>query len=218
MASEVDICNMALAHVGSDAVVLSINPTDGTVEAGHCARFLKLARTELLESFTWRWSKTRVQLATVTNPSDVWAYAYQIPSNMLSANRILNATYLQQFGLWPFWSPLITADELRAFNEYGSADFDIEGDVLLTNEPDATLLYTIDITDPAKFSPTFYVAWSYLLASFIAGPLIKGDAGATAAAKFRQIATKIADQAAARDMNSGAEPSQQEASSIRARA
>lgn len=217
MASIVDICNMALSHIGSDAVVSQIDPPDGTAEAGYCSRFYPLARAELLDAFTWRWSKTRAKLAQVTNPSDVWAYAYEIPSNMLSANRILNATFLQQFAFYPFWNTFITADEMALFNERGTADFDIEGDVLLTNEPEATLLYTIDVTDPGKWSPGFVVSLSYLLASFLSGPIIRGDAGATASGKFRQIATKMGAAAAARDANSGAEPAQEVASSIRAR-
>jgi hypothetical protein len=217
MASIIDVCNMALSHIGSDAIVSSIDPPDGSVEAGHCARFFPLARAELLESFTWRWAKTRTQLAQVDNPSEVWAYAYAIPADMLSATRVLNATFLQQFNFFPFWSAFITADELALFNERGSADFDIEGDVLLTNEPEATLLYTVDAIDPSKWSPTFVTALSYLMASFLAGPLIKGSEGAKTGGQFRQIATRIAGQAAARDANSGAEPAQEEASSTRAR-
>lgn len=218
MASIIDICNMALSHIGSDAIVSSIDPPDGSAEAGHCARFYPVARAELLENFTWRWSKTRAKLAAVDNPSDVWAYAYALPSPMLSANRVLNATYLQQFNFFPFWSPFVTADEIALFNERGSADFDIEGQVLLTNEPEATLLYTVDIIDTSKWSPSFVTTLSYLLASFLAGPLIKGSEGAKTGGQFRQIATNMAKAAAARDANSGAEPAQQEASSIRVRA
>ena len=217
MASIIDICNMALSHIGSDAIVSSIDPPDGSVEAGHCARFFPLARSELLESFTWRWAKTRARLAEVDNPSEIWAYAYGVPSDMLNASRVLNATFLQQYNFFPFWSTFITADEVALFNERGSADFDIEGDVLLTNEPEATLLYTVDGIDPAQWSPTFVTALSYLMASFLAGPLIKGSEGAKTGGQLRQIATRIASQAAARDANSGAEPAQQEASSIRTR-
>lgn len=218
MASIVDICNMALSHIGSDAQVSSIDPVDGSVESGYCARFFALARTEMLESFNWRWTKTRVKLAEVDNPSDVWAYAYGIPSDMLSATRVLNTTYLQQFSFYPFWSTFITADEMALFNERGSADFDIEGEVLLTNEPEAVLLYTVDNIDPSKWSPTFVTALSYLLASFLAGPIIKGNAGAQTGGQLRQIATRIAGTSMARDANSGAEPAREEAGSIRARA
>jgi hypothetical protein len=46
MASAVDIANTALSHIGADAVVTSLSPLDGSVEAGHCARFLPSARQD----------------------------------------------------------------------------------------------------------------------------------------------------------------------------
>ena len=39
MASDVDICNMALSHLGARAQISAIVPPDGSVEAGYCARF-----------------------------------------------------------------------------------------------------------------------------------------------------------------------------------
>lgn len=208
---------MALSHVGSDAQVSSIDPVDGSVESGHCARFFRLARTELLESFSWSWAKTRVKLSAVANPSVVWAYAYGKPANMLNASRILQTQYLTDFGFSRLYGA-VTADEMRVWSEYGTADYDSEGEVILTNEPNATLLYTIDVIDTSKWSPRFNTSFSYLLASLLAGPLIKGSEGAKTSGQFRQIAMKLAGSAAATDASSSAEPGFTLASSIRARA
>ena len=49
MASEVDICNLALGHLGDNATVASLNPPEGSVQAQHCARFYPIARDALLE-------------------------------------------------------------------------------------------------------------------------------------------------------------------------
>ena len=217
MASDVDVCNMALSLIGSDAIVTSIDPVDGSVEAGHCARFLRQARTEMLDAFTWRWSKKRVALAPVDNPSLTWAYAYGLPSDLLSATRILNTYELSDYGFAPYYG-YVSPSELALFNERGTADFEIEGSVIFTNQPDAVLLYTVDVFDLTKWSAGAVTALSYLLASFLAGPLIKGDAGANVGGKMRQIATKLGQAAMARDANSGAEPGFELASSIRARA
>lgn len=217
MASDVDVCNMALSLIGSDAIVTSIDPVDGSVEAGHCARFLRQARTEMLDAYTWRWSKRRVVLAAVDNPSLTWAYAYGIPSDMLSATRVLNSFTLSDYDFAPYYG-YASASELALFNERGTADFEIEGSTLLTNEPDAVLLYTVDVADLTKWTPGAITALAYLLASFLAGPLIKGDAGANVGGKMRQIATKLGAAAMARDANSGAEPAFELAGSIRARA
>ncbi len=180
MPSVSDICNMALSHVGSDTTVTSITPPDGSVEAGHCARFYPIARKEALESSKWTWCKKRELLAPVTNPSTIWNYAYALPADCLSPVRVLNKAYVQNYITWPY-QDIITADDIQMFDERGSADFEVEGGVLLTNEPDATLLYTRDITDTTKFSTAFTVFVSYLLAAYLAGPIIKGSAGAQTA-------------------------------------
>lgn len=221
MASDVDLCNMALSHVGSDTIVTSISPPDGSVESGHCARFYPIARAELIESHNWSFALRRITLAAVTNPSQAWAYAYALPSPCLKPVKVLQSFLLQQFGLF-FPSGWVTPDELRIFDERGCADFTIEdsaadGQILLTNEPEAVLLYLIDVIDTAKFTPSFRTSLSYLLASFLAGPIIKGSEGAETGGKLRKIAGQVAGGARELNANSGAEPANQVPDSIRAR-
>jgi hypothetical protein len=218
MASDVDICNMALSHIGSDAIVSSISPVDGSVESGHCARFYPQARVELLEAHSWRFARKRETLAELaTNPSDVWAYAYGLPSDMLVPLRVLSSFVLVEAGYLAAGA-IATPSELALINERGSADFDIEGTTLFTNEPEAVLLYRRDITDTSKFTGSFRTALSYLLASFLAGPLIKGSEGAKTGGQLRQVATQVAAAAMALDANSGSESASIASESIRARA
>jgi hypothetical protein len=49
--------------------------------------------------------------------------------------------------------------------------------VIYSNTENASLIYTVDVTDTSRFTPLFSVALSRLLASYIAGPLIKGTEG-----------------------------------------
>jgi hypothetical protein len=204
-ASDVVICNLALNHIGSDALLSSINPPDGSVESGYCARYYPVARQELLEMFTWTFAKTRVALsALTTNPSSVWQYAYAEPADMIQPQRILTTSTLDAYGFFPFGG-LLRADEVALFTERGSAQFEGENGVILTNEQNAVLLYTRDITDTSKFTAGFTVTLSYLLASYLAGPIIKGSTGADAALRLRGIASKKADEAMANDANSSVE-------------
>lgn len=203
MASVSDVCNMALSHVGSDAVITSITPPDGSVEAGHCARFYPIARREAIESHKWTWSKTRTALAQVTNVSQVWTYAYALPSDCLSPARVLQASSVQELLFTD--DRVMTADAYQLFTERGSADFEVEDGVLYTHEPDAVLLYTRDVTDTTKFSTTFTVFLSYLLASYLAGPIIKGQSGAQTAGQLRQIAARVRGEAAVDDANGSSE-------------
>jgi hypothetical protein len=202
---------MALSHIGSEARVSSISPPDGSVEAGHCAMFYDLARTELLEPGNWAFSLKRATLAGVTNPSGAWAYAYAKPSNCLRALRILR--------------PSIAAAVLTrnlAFEPHtddrDGAAFDVEGDVILTNEPDAVLLYVQDVTDSTKFPASFTSALSYLLAGYLAGPIIKGNEGVRVGDAMRQRAMTLADIAATASANASSAESLPQPSLLAVRA
>lgn len=204
MASDVDVCNMALSHFGSESVVTSLSPPDGSVEAGHCKRFFALARKEALEMAPFTWTKKRAALAAVDNPSTVWAHAYALPNDCLSPLRVLQQATVQEWVFWP-GSAVVTQDDIRFFSEHGSADFEIEGQTLLTHEADAVLLYTRDITDLTKFTATFLSGFSYLLASYLAGPLIKGKEGAAAGRELRAAARDVLAGAAVQDANGSSE-------------
>lgn len=223
MASDVDICNIGLAHLGAEGQIASINPPDGSVEAGYCARFYPIARKELLEDQQWAFNKLRVQLSEVENTSTVWHYAYAVPSGLIKALRVLRLKYINDASLlWPIGTYLThnfdghLVEEL--FTERGSADFEIEGGVLRTNEPEAVLLYTADVTDTTKYSAKFVAAFGMLMAAYLAGPIIKGVDGARIGAQWRQAALDMSASAAASDANSANEQAGHVAEHIRARA
>ena len=223
MASDVDICNIGLAYLGAEAQVAAINPPDGSVEAGLCARFYPIARKELLEDQQWSFNKRRVQLAEVDNTSTVWAYAYAVPAGMIKALRVLRLKYVDDAGLlWPAGSYLAYNFDWRAVDELlterGSADFEIESGVLRTNEPEAVLLYTADVTDTTKYSAKFVTAFGMLMAAYLAGPIIKGVEGTRIGAQWRQAALDASASAAASDANSASERATHVAEHIRARA
>lgn len=217
MASVSDICNAALSHLGSDTVITSISPPDGSVEAAHCARFYPFARDEMLESHPWSWSLKRAGLATVANPSTVWTYAYSLPSDLKSAVRVFNlVTFAELFPGFPL--PTFTSyGDLFKYTERGSAEFVIEGDVLLTHEPNAVLLYTAASLDTTKYTPTFVSALSYLLASYLAGPIIKGAPGAQTSGQLRQIAARVMGEAKSLNSNEAAEAADHLADHLRVR-
>ena len=210
MASVVNICNMALSHIGSDARVSSISPPDGSVEAGHCATFYDQARTELLEPGVWAFSLKRATLASITNTSTAWAYAYTLPSDCLRALRILTPA----MGVTVF-----TQDEVAlAVDDGASALFEIEGTTLYSNEPDAVLVYVRDLTDTTKFPPSFVSALSYLLASYLAGPIVKGSEGLKLGDGMRQRAMALADVSATSSANASSQSTEFTPAQLRARA
>lgn len=204
MASAVDISNIALSHLGARAQVSSINPPDGSVEAGYCARFYPIARREVIEVANFSFVKARALLAEVVNSSDVWQFSYAMPSNCIKALRVLNAGTVAEFGmLWPLDDVLLG----NSSSERGSADFEIEDGVLRTNEPNAVLLYKKDVTDTGKFTPLMTSAVGMVLAGYLCGPIIKGLEGAKVGAQWREEGFRQAARAGASDANASHERS-----------
>lgn len=162
MASEVDICNLALARLGDNATVASIDPPEGSAQAEHCVRFYAIARDSLLEMHAWKFATRRVQLAKLTVPSWDWSFAYAEPTGALKLLGVLSATASND-------------DETQPYE----AESDANGAaIILTNQEDASLRFVARVTDTTKFSPLFVDALAWLLASYLAGPVLKGDAGA----------------------------------------
>ena len=211
MASVVQICNMALSHIGSEARVSSISPPDGSVEAGYCSAFYDMARTELLEPGIWRFALARASLAqNASNASSTWLYAYALPPTCMAPRRVLRAGA----GLTVFTQDNALYDP----SDDDSAGFTVEGDVLYTNEPDAVLVYVRDVTDTTKFTPSFTSALSYLLASYLAGPIVKGGEGMKLGDGMRERALALADMAAAASANASSTSAYTSASIVGVRA
>ena len=198
MTSQVAIANLALSHLGNRARVASIYPPDGSVEADLCATFLPIARDELLELGDWSFARKRETLAELPAvDSEVWEYAYVVPSDCLRPRRILSGN--------------------MTMGEEDSAVFVVEGDTIFTNKQNARLIYTRYVTDVSKFPPSVVVPFSYLLAAHLAGPIIKNEPGSRAASALREAAKVAAAVALKNDANGSKFPLQQYPSSLAAR-
>jgi hypothetical protein len=195
MPSAVDIANIALSHIGADAVVTSLSPTDGSVESGHCARFLPIARQASLSTANWNFARKRVQLALLTNDSTIWLYKYQLPSDCLRARKIL-------------------ALDDPDTPERNGAKFVIEGDAIYTDRPEATLVYTRDITDTTKYPADFVSGLGLVLAGYLAGPIVKGVESIRIGNALMENGMNTLRQAAAQDGNAGMERAEYTPASI----
>lgn len=210
MASEVDICNLALGHLGDNATVSSISPPEGSAQAEHCARFYPIARDALLEMHNWNFTMRRINLAQVTNNWPEWKYAYALPADSINIIAVMPPDayndYATKFvptdtpSFAHNYSPMIAA------GRYVPQPFAVEmGDdgnhILYTDQEEAMLRYTAYVTDTTVYSPLFVMALSWQLASLLAGPIIKGDAGAAEAKRCTQMAMGYMSQAEASDAN-----------------
>lgn len=140
----------------------------------------------------------------------MWRYAYAIPSNALSILAVLPKEamddYSQRactpdFAPWPagYFPPPVAAI-------YTPQPYSIEVDstgkqIILTNVCDAVARYTFDVSDTTKFSGLFTLALSWFLSSMLAGPLLKGDAGAAESKRCLQMFEVFRSQAESSDAN-----------------
>jgi len=194
MATEVDICNLALAHLGDDATIASLSPPEGSAQAEKAARFYPIARNNLLEMHNWNFAAKRGNLALTTNSLDQWDYAYVAPADMMSPVAIISPTSQNDYatrmsagdtpgGITSNYAPTIVA------GQYTPQQFAVEGEFIYTNQENAMLRYQAFITDSSLFSPLFVTTLSWHLASMLAGPVIKGDQGAAEAKRSTQMMT-----------------------------
>lgn len=201
MTSAVDICNLALSHLGDEATVVSIDPPEGSAQAEHCAIFYPIARNALQEMHDWGFNTRRVALAQVTNPWSSWAYAYERPSNAI---RILSIIANDAPNDWSFSFPM--SDEVfgsSMINQRGvyipqpfaDESFSDGTQIIFTNQVDAVARHTVLVTDTAKFSPLFNDALGWYLASYLAGPVLKGETGITVGRAMAANAMSILSQA-----------------------
>ena len=191
MATEVDICNLALAHLGDDATIASLSPPEGSAQAEKAARFYPIARNNLLEMHTWNFAAKRGNLALTTNTLDQWDYAYVAPADMMNPVAIISPSSQNDYatrmsagdtpgGITSNYAPTIVA------GQYTPQQFAVEGTYIYTNQENAVLRYQAYVTDPTLFSPLFINTLSWHLASMLAGPVIKGDQGAAEAKRCTQ--------------------------------
>jgi hypothetical protein len=210
MSSEVDICNLALAHLGDTASLASIDPPSGSIQAEHCARFYPIARDVLLESHPWSFATRRAALVLLTETNDQWLYVYAVPNLMVKVLAVIPPEADNDYSTLSSYSTdngdTYNADLGSQAGSYVPQPFCLETlstgvPVILTNQEDAVLRYQVSVTDPTKFSALFKLCLSWLLASMLAGPIIKGDVGAAEGKRCYQMFQAHLNAASVTDSN-----------------
>lgn len=165
MASSIDISNLALAHLGDEANITSF--TEGSAQAEHCRRYYPMARDALIEKHTWNFAMRRESLALLDEtPPPSWLYVYACPTTAVRVVSVLLPTALDD-------------SDSEDFVQESLAD---GTKVIYSNAPEATVRFVALVTDTTKYTPTFVLAFARLMASMLAGPIVKGETG-----------TKVAD-------------------------
>lgn len=168
MSSDVELCNMALSHIGISKTIMSL--TEASKEAAACSRFLNITRDMVLRDYKWPFATKYATLALVEeDPNDEWAFSYRYPSDCLEVRRILNGVPVDEFS----WTVMNSyAQGVKVPYKIGKDD---EGKLIFCTLDDAQLEYTVRVTDGLIVTPDYEICVTYRLAAFIAPSLTAGD-------------------------------------------
>lgn len=202
--TEVDICNLALSYLGDTATVVTLSPPAGSAQAQHCARLYPISVGLMLEEHNWNFITKRVVLALVQSDCELnrpWRYTYAVPAD---ANTVLSVKPKKMyFGGLPWqgewWRPL-------EFEREREKDFQLEinatgAQIILSNACEAVGRYTTKNVQPGVFPALFTDGLAWKLASMLAGPILKGDAGAKMAVSCAAMAERQTSKAKVQDAN-----------------
>jgi len=190
MSTAVDICNLALSRVGDAATLSGLNPPEGSAEADHCRRLYPLARNNLFEAHNWTFLTRRKALAELKADSFAWKHVYSLPADMIHAIGVFSSD-----------------DKFCEHSWNYEIEYTDTGRVLYTDCEDATLRYTQHTEEAERFSPLFVDALGWLLATYLAGAIIRGKGGAEVARALTQGYQLALTQAINRDVAQRQKPS-----------
>lgn len=151
MASEVDICNIALSHVGGGRI---LSLSDNTEEAEQCRLHYPFARDKVLGEREWTFAVVRRELGKTATPPDFgYPNEFQMPSDAI---RILTC------------HDSANVDHPHLQNTTSWAK---EGSVIITDADRLWCRYIARIEDPNKFTVGFIEAMAVYLAHKICIPI-----------------------------------------------
>ncbi len=188
MASNVEICNMSLSHIGHKRI-LSLDENTSTSRA--CKDAFNIIRDASLRDGNWKFATLSVPLAPIDESVPGFLYIYKQPSDCLKLLKVFNEATVsnpipQNFE--PTLSPLTQVQSI------------------VTDVETAWAKYIKRVTDPNLFDAKFVEYFSYRLSAALAVPLT-GDMQKAQA--MMQVSRTVLAEA---DLINGREGSQQKPS------
>lgn len=170
----IDICNLALAAIGTRSKIADLN--EGSTEADACATQYDAALEAVLQAAHWNFARKQLSLTLLKNatksPPDAvpqpWMYEYAYPSDCVQGRYIMPDMSTQPATVPGAASaPLWVGPNVKFLV---SSDVDSRGNpnkVILTNQPSAILVYTTRIRNVALFDGQFVLALANYLGARI---------------------------------------------------
>ncbi len=198
VASNTDICNMALSHLGTAKEIGDLE-TETSQEANACRRFYPTALNMVLGDYDWGFATKTVELALVATLDRAdgaeYNYSYRYPASAIKVRRLLSGARV---------------DSLESSIKFRIAK-DATGKLILADAGPGNYFFmsqlfaeiTTNDVPPELYTSEFALAVSFMLASLIAPRLTSGDPmGLGGKALQKYYLTK--SQAVKNDLDQGA--------------
>ncbi len=132
--SETKICNLALSDLGAKRIVNFDDSEESSPQAILCRLHYEPTRDALEQRFPWRFTRGRETLSEDTETPDFeWDRQFILPTDYLAKKSVYEGR----------------------FSDENIRSYDLEENLLLTNETTVELRYVKKITDVSKFDPLF---------------------------------------------------------------
>ncbi len=180
MTDKTTICNMALGRIRHSLRVTNI-ATDTSETGKQLNIYFNASRNAVLEACDWGFARTFEALALSTRtPMAGWTYEYQYPTKCIRALRVTDESggRLACTSIYDSDYNDYTGSALRKVPFQRMSRPEDATQVIVTDLPDAYLLYTQAIEDTERWPATFVDAFAWLLGANV-GPALKSDAKIT---------------------------------------
>lgn len=175
------ICNMAIHHCGSSAVITGLD--DGSNEANICQLWYDQVRRKILAGADWPFAAQREILTATELTRYGWASVYKVPDEALVIRKMTPPAGAAAIGI-----AALSISSLRIARSDQRIPFKIENDppverggtglgkIVLCDFPNPECHFTADLEDVTLFPPSFVDAQALLLGAKIA-PALSSDKG-----------------------------------------
>lgn len=171
MPSAVGICSNALLQLGDEPIA---SFTENTKRARLCSNLWPQVRDDILRKHPWRCAQKRVLLAPeATAPAFDWAYSFLLPGD---------------------WIRTVQVGE-----RCERLDFETEGNRILANVAQLSLVYTAQVTDPTQWDDALADAACAEMVARLAYPITQSASLAELKRREASLALKVAKALSGQD-------------------
>lgn len=147
MTRDIDIANMALAHI-------ACTPIQSWQEGSDSSRLIQLhyenCRRDVLRQFPWTFAKVTEPLAKTDFKLPKWNYVYKYPVHCVRVIRLFPRELAGRDEIWTEYEASLAPDGKTR--------------IIGVNSDDVFIEYIYDVTDTTTYDPLFIEALSYKLA------------------------------------------------------